>query len=72
MLKLWIVSGDEAKAAFHDGERDPLKLRGLGFYAEFQFNSLEEMKAFILGFETCENLEDAKIWHSTTLQIEIG
>lgn len=70
-LKVFLVSGEAAKAAYREGERDVRKLRRLGFFEEFEFQTREELEAFARGFETCKYLENPELWLSPTRQIKI-
>lgn len=71
-LKVCVLSGDEAKAAFNQGIRDPQSLQALGFYQEFPFNTPAEQAAFIAGFELWEHLEEPILWPLTTTRTEGG
>lgn len=49
--KLLVVLGQQASAAYDDGERDETILVGLGVLKRRQFDSIEEMNAYIEGVE---------------------
>lgn len=67
-MRLYVISGEKAKSSYREGTRNPQLLRLLGFCREFDFNTQEEMDAFIRGFELWEHLEDPILWHLTTPQ----
>lgn len=57
-LRVWVLSGEEAKASFFKGNRDPRRLRALGFLAKIDFSTSSEFNAFRRGFALATDLED--------------
>lgn len=56
-LQLLVISGSQAKDAFHRGITDPETLKTLGFCRTISFDSIPEQNAFIEGFELAQNLK---------------
>lgn len=50
-LKLTLILGQMATAAYEDGERDLQKLKSLGTIKREEFDSLPEMNAYMKGVE---------------------
>ena len=56
--KLLILSGEKAKQAFNNGERNPAVLMDLGFCREMDFAGPEVRDAFVTGVKMGSRMTD--------------